>query len=144
MNADTLENDVAFPYLGRTVAFNNSNWAYMYQNLWKAWDWWGVVVKVLTRAGLIVRAWVILYNTVLQTVLPYGINIWVVMGSMLKVQEGFHHRVARRVASNTAWHTVDGDWEWPPLADSLEIVGIRTIKEYIQRRQATITAHIAC
>ena len=66
------------------------------------------------------------------------------MGAMLKVLEGFRHWVARRVMWKMAWHMVDGEWGWPPVADALEISGICPIMDYIQQQQATIVVHIAC
>ena len=41
------------------------------------------------------------------------------------------------------WRMVEREWEWPPVADSLDISGLCTIKEYIQRQQTTIMAHIS-
>ena len=67
-----------------------------------------------------------------------------VTGAILKVIEGFHHRVARWIAVKTAWSNVDREWECPPVEYALEISGLWPIKDYIQRRQATITAHISC
>ena len=36
-----------------------------------------------------------MYKTVVQLVLLYGSNSWVVTGEMLKVLEEFHHQVAQ-------------------------------------------------
>ena len=36
VNLESLEARTAFPYLVRTVTFNNSNWASLYRNLRKA------------------------------------------------------------------------------------------------------------
>ena len=133
-----------FLYLGRTVAFNNIDWEALYHNLRKVWSWWGVVAKVLMVTGAAVRAQAMIYKAVVQTVLIYGSNRWVVTGSMLKFMDGFHHQVARRIPEKTAWCIVYREWEWPPLTDALEIAWLWPIKEYIQRRQATIAEHIAC
>ena len=81
-----------------------------------------------------------LYKSVAQSVLIYGSDIWVVMGAMLKVLEGLHHRVARRITGITEWSTTSGDWEWPLANEALETTGIWTIKEYIQRRKENIAA----
>ena len=35
VNAEPLEPGDAFPYLGRTVVYNNSDWEAMHHNLWK-------------------------------------------------------------------------------------------------------------
>ena len=43
INANTLPPSEAFPYLGWTIAFKNSNLAAVYQNLRKAWRQWGLV-----------------------------------------------------------------------------------------------------
>ena len=45
-----------FPYLGRTVAYNNSNWAALYRILYNARLRWLIVPKVLTKAGAMVQA----------------------------------------------------------------------------------------
>ena len=37
----------------------------------------------------------------------------------------------------------DGDWEYLPVADSMEEEGLWKIKVYIQIRQATIAAQVA-
>ena len=41
--------------------------------------------KVLTKTGSMVQAWVMVYKAVVQTVLLYGSDIWVVVEAMLKV-----------------------------------------------------------
>ena len=87
-----------FPYLGHTVTYNNSNWAALYQNLWKAQRWWEMVGKVVMKTGGKVRARVMLYRAIVQSVLLYGRKSWVVMGDMLKVLEGLHHW-----APNVSW-----------------------------------------
>ena len=70
----------------------------------------------------------ILYKGVAQTVIIYGRASWVVTGEMLKVLEGFHHRAARRISGMTAWSTEDGEWEYTPMADALEVAGFWPIK----------------
>ena len=86
----------------------------------------------------------ILYKSVAQKVLLYGIKSWVVTGASLKVLEGFYHQAARRIGGSTARRAEEGEWEYPLLADSLESTGIWQIKEYIQRLQDTIAAQVAC
>ena len=61
-----------------------------------------MAVKVVTKSGA--KVWVcwVLYQEFVQTVMLYGIKIWVVTASMFKVLEGFHHQVARRIAGKMA------------------------------------------
>ena len=62
-----------------------------------------MVVKVLVKTGAVVRARVMMYRAVFQMVLIYGSESWVVTDVMLKVLEGFHHRVARWIEGMSAW-----------------------------------------
>ena len=46
---------------------------------------WGVMSRVLENTGAEMRTGAILYKEVVQTVLLYGSNSWVIMGAMMKV-----------------------------------------------------------
>ena len=142
VNAEPLETYMNLPCLGRTVVSNNSEWTALYHNFQKARCWWRMVEKELTRTVAIVWVRKIFYKTVVQTLLLYGRKSPVAAVAILKVLDIFHHWVARRILGKTDCRTVNEEWEWPPVADSLEIVGIYPIEEYIQRQQATITVHI--
>ena len=54
-----------FPYLGRTVAYNNINWAALYHNLRKVQIRWVMVGKFLSKTVSTVWEQGILYKTVL-------------------------------------------------------------------------------
>ena len=59
---------------------------------------------MLEKTGATVQARGMMYKAVAQSVLLYESKIWVVMGDMIKVLEGFHHRAARRITGMTAIH----------------------------------------
>ena len=73
VNLDPLESVSTLSYLGRTVAFNNSDWAALYQNLRKAQRRWGMVLGVLVKTGATVWARAMFYKAVVQAVLLYRI-----------------------------------------------------------------------
>ena len=75
-------------------------------------------------------------------VLLYGSKIWVVMGAMIQILEGFNRQSDIRIAGKTALHMVGGEWVCPPVTNALETTGIWPIKEYIQRRYTTIAAQV--
>ena len=50
-----------------------------------------MVGKVAQKIGEMVRMRVMLYKSVVQSVLLYGSESWVVTGAILKVLEVFHH-----------------------------------------------------
>ena len=66
-----------------------------------------MVEKVLASTGAMVLVYAIIYKAAVKTLLLYGRENWVVTGALLKVLEGFHHRVVRRIVGNTAHRTVD-------------------------------------
>ena len=70
-----------------------------------------MVAKVMAKAGATVCAWVMMYKALVQTVFLYGSDIWVVIGLVLMVLEGFCHWVARRIAKNTSRYAGYIGWE---------------------------------
>ena len=104
---------------------------------------WVMEAKVFMKTGETVQDRAILYKAVVQTGFLYGSKRWVVMGAMLKVLEGFHHRVTRRIKGKTYQRMVNREWEWPQVEDTLEIEGIWTIKKFINLWQATIAENFA-
>ena len=69
-----------------------------------------MVRKVVTKSGSMVLEWVVLYKSVVQSGLLYWSESWVVMEAILKVLDGFHHQVARRILEITARHMTSGEW----------------------------------
>ena len=50
--------------------------------------------KVVTKTGSTLQERCMLYKAAVQSVFLYGSERWVVTGDILRVLEGFHHRVA--------------------------------------------------
>ena len=140
---DTMDPTVALPYLVHTVAYNNSKGVSLYQNLKKAQRQWGMVAKLMTKAGVVVRLQSMIYKAVFQTVLLYGSDVWVVTGAILTVLEGFHHRLARQITVNITRRSGCGRWEWSSVEEALEVKGMWIIKEYIQMQNSKIAVHFS-
>ena len=66
MNSEPLEPVAEFTYLCYTVAYNNSNWEALYQNLRKARRKWVMVGKVVMNTGVTAQERVILYKSAVQ------------------------------------------------------------------------------
>ena len=111
INAEPLEPADEFIHLVCTISYNNSNWTAMYQNRQKARQLWRMISNVLMKIVWTVRACGILYKLVAQTLILYESNIWMVMGAIMKVLEGFHHWVAQKIAGMTDRCTEDGECE---------------------------------
>ena len=80
------------------------------------------------------KAPVVLYKAVVKTVLLYGCDIWVVTDTTMTALEGFHHRVARRLAGLMARRGNNGEWEFSPVAMALEVTGLWLMQEHVRRR----------
>ena len=91
-----------FSYLGRTIAYNISNWTAVHLNLRKYRRQWVMIARVLESTGTIVRDQGAMYKAVAQLVILYGSESWVVTGEMLKILPAFHHRAAQRITGMTA------------------------------------------
>ena len=57
-----------------------------------------MATKVLKKAGATVRAQAMMYNTVVCMVLIYRRKSWVVTEMIMKVLEGFHHKLSWRIS----------------------------------------------
>ena len=142
LNNELLEKVDVFRYLGRLLSYNNSDWPTLYYNLKKAQQRWAMVARILVRDGASRRAMGMFYKGIVQAILLYGCETWTLTNPMIKVLEGFHHKVARRIAGMMPTRLPSGDWYYPPLADALEASGLFPLRTYVQRRQETIARYI--
>ena len=73
----------------------------MYRNLSESQQIWGMVKKVMGKTGVTIKAPKMMYKVVVQVVLMYGSEIWVVANEMMTVLEGLHHRISEQIAGMT-------------------------------------------
>ena len=86
------------------------------------------MVGVLLKAGVVVRDRVMMYKAFVKMVLFYGIYSWVITEEIMKVFEGSHHRISRRIAGRTARRIREEGWEYPLAEEALEEVGLWSIQ----------------
>ena len=98
----TLPISEALLYLRQTIAYKKRDWVAVYLNLRKYRRRWGMTVRVLERIVATVQSWGAMYKTMAQSVLLYGIEIWMMTGEMLKALMAFHHQAARHITGMTA------------------------------------------
>ena len=82
----------------------------------------------MTKGGSEVCSRAMMYKAVANTVFLYGSEIWVVMGAMLMVIEGFNHLVDRLLVVKIDRSAGGGDQEWPPVEEVLKVEGLCPIK----------------
>ncbi len=99
----------------------------------KAQGIWVRVITVLKGKNAPLKVCGMFYRAVVQSVMLYGSESWVLNPSFLVRLKGFHVRAVWRMAREhrlrRGAHMV---WEYPCLADILEEVGLQLVEEYIR------------
>ena len=73
------------------------------------------------------------YLAVIQAVLLFGAEMWVVTPRIGRLLGLLYHRVDRRLVKMQHWIQADGIWDYPPLEDSLRAVLLEVMVTYISR-----------
>jgi hypothetical protein len=74
------------------------------------------------------------YRTVIQAVLLYGSESWVLKQQMERSLESFHHKCARYIMGQHIQKNTDGTWTCPVSSEVLEKAHLLTIQTYIEKQ----------
>ena len=97
---------------------------------------WAMFSHLLKREGANPRVSRLFYKAVVMSTLLYGCETWVVTSSIIKALESFHHRIARGLTKRHFRYFPEEDcWEIPPIGPVLQTAGLRSMREYVARRQ---------
>ena len=81
--------------------------------------------RMLARQGADARISGNLYKAVVQSILLYGSETWVLTTPMVKVLAGFHHRVIRQIAGMLPKYDARTyKWSKPPISQAYEATGV--------------------
>jgi len=129
-----------FKYLGRITSDDDDDLPAVRENMKKARKRWARVSRVLTRNGASPKMMGKFYTAVVQSVLLYGSETWVLSEKMRRMLEGFHNRCARQMTKRFIHPDLENDGEWiaPPVAATLEAAGLQPLMAYIDKRKASI------
>ena len=114
---------VTFKYLGRVMTAGDDNWPVVAGNLVKARKSWGRLSRILTREGADRRVLGNFFKAVLQAVLLFGAETWVLTPMIERALESFMHGAARRITENQPRKGGDGKWTHPPLKEAMREAG---------------------
>ena len=84
-----------------------------------------------------------MFKGVVQQVLLFGAETWVVTPKMDRALSGFLHGVARRLTGRQAQRERDGEWYYPSLEGAMREAVLTDIRKSIQNRQNTVAQYIA-
>ncbi len=133
-----------FKYLGRPMSCTDNDAAAVFRNISLARKKWAMCRRILARDDATPQISGMFYKAIVQTVLLFSSETWVVTPTLLQQLESFHHAAVRQIAGKRA--TLDvrtGVWKWPPLDGAMALAGVKPIAEYIRVRQATIAQYVA-
>ena len=80
------------------------------------------------------------YKAVVQAVLLYGSESWVMVGKFMARLRAFHHRVARCLTGLHGHPDPNNpdEWLYPPMEEVLAMAGFHSIETYIDRRRISV------
>ena len=94
-----------------------NDWLGVVVNLHKVrWNW-ARLLWVLGREGVYVQTLRCFYLKVVQTILLFRYETWVVKSHIGKNLGGFHHRVVRRNTGKQPWKRSNGSCQYIPLEE---------------------------
>ena len=143
INKKPVENVKEFKYLGRYMNAKNDDWSAITRNIEKSQKRWASVKRVLCRDKSSTRTMGYFYKAIIQSILLYGSESWVLTDSMLMKLEAFHKKIARNI---TNCHIRpdpqnEGEWIYPDTESVLKKASLLPIEEYIKRRKNTISQY---
>jgi hypothetical protein len=110
----------------------------------KAQQRWAYISRILSQEGATPRISAIFYKAVVQTVLLFGSESWVLTPSMLGKLEGFHQQIARRLTGRApVYLRSEGTWQYQPMGNAMEEAGLFSMNEYITRRRNKLVDYVA-
>jgi hypothetical protein len=143
INDRVLERVDVFKYLGRLLSQDDGDVQAVCAQIRKARATWAQVSNILRAQNTPSRISAKFYKAVVQSLLLYGSETWVISKSVMARLEGFHIRAAYKMAKqHVPRRGPDRRWTYPKSEDVLEECGLRTIGEYIQKRRDTIAAYV--
>ena len=142
MKGIEIERVSDFRYLGRDLEETDDDTLAIDSRLKKARKRWNQVHPVLARKGARARIMARAYVSVVQAVLLFGSETWVIKEREWQKLESFHHSCARRITRRLIRSNPDGTWTYPDNEETLEIAGLFPIREYVARRRHTIMRYV--
>ena len=119
------------------------DWPTLAVNLAKARKSWGSLHGIVSREGATKRVSGNFFKAVVQQVLLFGAETWVVSPIMERALSAFIHGAVRRITGRQPRKGRDGKWQYPSLEGAMKEAGLTDVRTSINRRQNTVAKYIA-
>ena len=131
---DQIQKVPRFKYLGRILTEGGDDWPAVAGNLAKARKSWGSLQGILTREGAKKRVSGNFLKAVVQKVLLFGAETWVVSPMMERALSAFIHGAARRLTGRQPRKGRDGKWYHPSLEGAMKEAGLADVRYSLTSR----------
>ena len=111
----TAETLTSFKYLGRILTTGEANWLAVERNLRKASKRWTQMTRILGWERSDLRMSGLFFKAVVQAVLLFGSEMWVLTPRMERALGSFHNKIAGLITGRQPIQRGEGRWEYPPL-----------------------------
>ena len=95
-------------------------------------------MRILSREGAYKRVSVNFFKAVVQAVLLFWAETWVLAPRIERALESFLHGAALRITKIQPRRGGGGQWTYPPLKEAMREAGFEEILKAITRRQNTV------
>jgi hypothetical protein len=143
VNGEEIETVNTFRYLGRELTSDDSDWEAVRRNLAKARARWGRLAKILSRDGASPKVMGQIFLAVVQSVLLFGSETWVLTDQMMDALRSFYLRSVRYITRMFIHKGANEQWVCPRTTDVLATAELEPIETYIARRKATVWQYAA-
>ena len=113
MNKPALQRVKQFRYLGLIFTEDDNDSVCIQENLKNARKRWNCVAKILKTEGANAKCMAKFYITIVQAVLLYGADSWVVTQRYLSKLRSFHNRAIRYITGKHIRKRSEHAWEYP-------------------------------
>ena len=94
---------VSFKYLGSLLMATYEDWPAVVANLCKARNRWVKLIHILVCEGAYSRTPGTFFKSVVQAIILFGLETWVVNPPYRSDSGGFHHRVNHQLTVKKPW-----------------------------------------
>ena len=99
--------------------------------------------RIFSREGAESRVSGFFFKYVIQSVLLFGAEKWVVTPRMGRVLGSFQEQVAQRLAGRIPWRRAHRNWDYTPEEAARGESGCETMEAYIWQSQNTVAQYSA-
>ena len=114
--------------MGRIMTAGDNDLPAVAGNLGKARKSWGQLQRILSREGADKRLSGNFFKAVVQQVLLFGAETWVVTPRMERALNYFMHGSARRITGRQPRRGWNGKWFYPSLEGAMKEAGFKDVR----------------